>query len=99
MKTTEKQKQQITKLMEKGLSQRKIADKLKLSQATVGYWSSEELRKKKIKNNMAWFKKKSKKEKSKIYKQRLEYQRKYQHKRYTFDPIFRAKQIARVKKK
>ena len=96
---TEKQKQQITKLKEEGLSQRKIADKLNISQATVGYWASEEVRKKKIKNNMAWFRKKPKKEKSIIYKKRLEYQRKYQHERYTNDPIFRKKQLERVKRK
>jgi len=93
------QKKKILKLVDEGLSQNKIAELLKVSQATVGYWASEELRKKKIKTQIERFRNKSKEERSKIYKKRLEYQKKYQNYRYKHDEEFRRKQLEAVKKK
>ena len=94
---TNKQKQKITELSKEGLSQREIADKLKVSQTTVGYWCSEELRKDKIQKQVERFRKKSKEERSKIYRRRLEYQKKYQNMRYRTDEVWREKQIKAVK--
>jgi len=95
---TNKQKQKITELSKEGLSQREIADKLKVSQTTVGYWCSEELRKDKIQKQVERFRKKSKEERSKIYRRRLEYQKKYQNMRYRTDEVWREKQLKAVKR-
>ena len=95
---TNKQKQKITELSKEGLSQREIADKLKVSQTTVGYWCSEELRKDKIQKQVERFRKKSKEERSKVYRRRLEYQKKYQNMRYRTDEVWREKQIKAVKR-
>ena len=98
MKTTEEQKKQILALINQGKKQREVAKLLEVSQATVGYWASEELRKEKIRKQMKWFMKKSKSERSIIYKGRLEYQKQYQNYRYKNDPIFRKKHLERVKR-
>jgi len=95
---TNKQKQKITELSKEGLSQREIADKLKVSQTTVGYWCSEELRKDKIQKQVERFRKKSKEERSKVYRRRLEYQKKYQNMRYRTDEVWREKQLKAVKR-
>ena len=95
---TKEQKQKITELSKEGLSQREIADKLKVSQTTVGYWCSEELRKDKIQKQVERFRKKSKEERSKIYRRRLEYQKKYQNMRYRTDEVWREKQLKAVKR-
>jgi len=96
---TNKQKQQIKNLVKQGKKQREVAEIVGLSQATVGYWASEELRKSKIQKQIERFRKKPKKERSKIYKTRLEYQKKYQNYRYHNDEEFRRKQLERVKRR
>ena len=96
---TKKQKQKIDRLIKEGLSQSKIAAKLKVSQATIGYWASEEVRKNKIQLQVERFRRKPKSERSKIYRRRLEYQKKYQNERYKSDEEFRKKRLEAVKKK
>lgn len=98
MKLTTKQISKIRELSEEGHTQMEIAKIIGVAQKTVCYWLFNEDKRKEISHKtVEAFRKKSQKEKSKIYKSRLEYLRSYRRKRYHNDEVFREKEKKRVR--
>ena len=99
MKLTNKQKEKIKTLNKQGKKQIEIAKILGVSQRTISYWLlPEDKRKEEIKKISNKFALKTKEEKRKIYKTRLEYLKKYQRERYKSDKEFRKKKLESSKK-
>ena len=88
---TDNQKTKIRKLVKEGMKLREIARKLKLNVSTIFYHANEETRKKRIRQQIESFKKKSLEERRIIYKTRLPYLREYQKEKYNTDKDFKEK--------
>jgi predicted DNA-binding protein YlxM (UPF0122 family) len=88
-KVTKKQEEEMKRLYQKGLKLTEIAKKFSVCESTVSYHVNEEYRKNRIKKIVDAFRNKPKEEKSRIYAQRREYLRNYQHRRYNTDKKFR----------
>ena len=89
-------KDKIFELKEMGLSTYQISEQLKIPQTTVSYWTSD--REKTINRVKKKYKSLSKEEKRRIYEKNYPYLKNYLRERYKNDPIFREKQIERVKR-
>ena len=97
MKLNNKQIEEIRKLFSEGKDIYELAALFKVHRTTISYNLTDDVRMKRIKHSYDCFKRKSKEQRSAIYKQRLPYMTKYHRIRYQSDPIFRFKQIERSK--
>ena len=96
MKLTNKQIEEIRKLREKKVKLVEIAIRFNITPPTVLYYTDEAYRQRTINKTIERFRSKTKEERSKIYKQRLPYMKKYYRERYNSDEEFRDKQLKRV---
>lgn len=97
-KLTKEQITEIKTLHESGKKQVELAKMFKVNQSVISYWLDNEDKRKLISQKiMEAFRKKSKEERSLIYKKRLPYLRAYYSRRYHQDQNFRNKEVERSK--
>jgi len=89
MRITNKQIKEIEKLGKEGKKQSEVANILKINVSTVWYHIDPERKKKKIQEQIDYFRSKSLKERQRVYKQKTDYLREYMKKRYKTDEDFR----------
>lgn len=94
-------KQETINKIKEGLSQdksyREIAKELNVSTTTVGYYSNDENRKKRINQSLEYFKKLSPERKKQVYKARNKRINEYLKKRYHSDEKFRKERLEYAK--
>ena len=93
MKITQEQIEKIKKLREEGKSQKEISEILNIPKSTVQYWFSEEIRKRKIKRGIEWYKNLSEEKKKELNERRKGYRRNYYKNKYHNDEEYRKKRI------
>ena len=94
-------KQQIEELIIKkngGTTLKELTKEFNISISVIYYHTNPEYKKRCIEYHRRWFNKLPLETKEKIKKSQREYQRVYHKERYTNDPVFRSKQIERVKR-
>ena len=96
MRLTNEKIEGIKDCSSKGMNQKQMAAKFNVAPATIRYWRDEKFRKATIKRIQNNFTNLPKEEKSKVYRNRLEYMKIYWKKRYKSDPEFRQRQLNRV---
>lgn len=100
MNLNKQQIKEIRGLNQSGKKQKEIANMFGVSQGTISYWlSSEEKRKEISRKKIEKFRKKSKAEKRRIYKQKAEYFRNYYKRRYRKDKEFRENEKRRFRER
>lgn len=97
MKIKQEQVNKIRELYKNGEPIIVIANKLKLPVFTCRYWIDEQTTNRKRKLAREYFAKLPKEKKKEIYKNKVDYYRRYMSHRYKTDPDFRKLHIERVK--
>ena len=88
--------EKIKELRAKGMTHKKIAEKLKLSESIVGYWLNPGTRKKTIKRAKKSYTKLTLEQRREKEKKRYKYKKKYFTERYNNDEEFRKRMIGYI---
>ena len=90
--------EKMKELRANGMTHKKIAEKLKLGESTVGYWLNPETRKKTIERAKRSYARLTPAQRRKKEKERYEYKKEYFLERYNNDEEFRERMIKYVQK-